>query len=192
MLPGTIQAENFDEGGASVAYFDTTPGNRGGAYRQTDVDIEATADAGGGWDIGWTRPGEWLQYTADVSRSGTYALELRVASASTGGTVRVEVDGADVTGTLVVPNTGGWQAWQTIRKDGIALQAGRHRIRLVFVGAGTNGHPRSEQRERSCAPAETIATVRLSRQCAPKTALAAPRAASAVVFERDRVVATSQ
>jgi len=138
-LPGTIEAENFDDGGQSVAYFDTTPGNRGGAYRQTDVDIEVTTDTGGGWDVGWTRPGEWLQYTADVGATGTYALELRVASASTGGTLRVEVDGVDVTGTLVVPNTGGWQAWQTIRKDGIVLQAGRCRIRLVFVAAGTNG-----------------------------------------------------
>jgi len=138
-LPGTIEAENFDEGGTGVAYFDTTPGNRGGAYRQTDVDIEATTDAGGGWDIGWTRAGEWLQYTADVSATGAYALELRVASASTGGTVRLEVDGVDVTGALVVPNTGGWQAWQTMRKEGIVLQAGRRRIRLVFVAAGTNG-----------------------------------------------------
>jgi len=38
-----------------------------------------------------------------------------------------------------VPNTGGWQSWQTIRTSGIALQAGRRRIRLVFVAAGTNG-----------------------------------------------------
>lgn len=139
MLPGTIEAENFDEGGASVAYFDTTPGNRGGGYRRTDVDIEGTTDSGGGWNIGWTRPGEWLQYTADVSTTGTYALELRVASASMGGTLRVEVDGVDVSGLLVVPNTGGWQAWQTIRKGGIVVQGGRHRIRLVFVGAGING-----------------------------------------------------
>ena len=138
-LPGTIQAENFDEGGASVAYFDTTPGNRGGAYRQTDVDIEATTDVGGGFDVGWIRAGEWLQYTADVSAAGTYALELRVASASTGGTLRMEVDGTDVTGPIVVPNTGGWQSWQTIRTSGIVLQAGRRRIRLVFVAAGTNG-----------------------------------------------------
>jgi hypothetical protein len=138
-LPGTIEAENFDEGGASVAYFDTTAGNRGGVYRQTDVDIEASTDAGGGWDVGWARAGEWLQYTADVGAAGTYALELRVASASTGGTLRVEIDGVDVTGTLVVPNTGGWQAWRTIRKDGIVLPAGRRAIRLVYVAAGTDG-----------------------------------------------------
>ena len=139
VLPGTIEAENFDEGGASVAYFDTTPGNRGGAYRQTDVDIEATTDVGSGSNIGWTRAGEWLQYTANVTANGSYAVELRVASASTGGTLRVEVDGVDVTGTLTMPNTGGWQSWTTIRKDGIALQSGLHRIRLVFLTAGTDG-----------------------------------------------------
>jgi hypothetical protein len=60
VVPGIIEAENFDEGGPSIAYVDMTPGNRGVAYRQTDVDIEATSDAGGGWDIGWTRAGEWL------------------------------------------------------------------------------------------------------------------------------------
>src|SRR5262249_41384068 len=138
-LPGTIEAENFDEGGASVAYFDTTPGNRGGAYRQTDVDIEACTDAGGGFDVGWVRSGEWLQYTTNVTASGPYAFELRVASLSTGGTLRIDVDGADVTGELTVPNTGGWQTWTTIRKDGIALQAGLHHVRLVFVKAGTKG-----------------------------------------------------
>jgi Carbohydrate binding module (family 6)/Calcineurin-like phosphoesterase len=138
-LPGTIEAENFDEGAASAAYVDVTVGNRGGAYRQTDVDIEGTTDAGGGWNIGWTRPGEWLQYTADVSATGTYALELRVASVGGAGRVRVEVDGVDVTGALVVPDTGGWQVWRTIRKEGVALQAGRRSIRLVFPGTGTSG-----------------------------------------------------
>ena len=139
VLPGIIQAEDFDDGGPSVAYFDTTSGNRGGAYRQTDVDIEATSDAGGGFDIGWARAGEWLQYTANVGATGTYALELRVASASAGGTVRVEVDGVDGTGPITIPNTGGWQVWTTIRKAGLVLQSGPHRIRLVFVSAGPEG-----------------------------------------------------
>jgi hypothetical protein len=136
---GTIEAENFDEGGPSVAYVDATAGNRGGAYRQTDVDIEATADTAVATTWGGRVPGEWLQYTVDVDATATYALELRVASPSTGGTLRVEVDGIDVTGTLTVPNTGAWQAWQTMRVEGIALQAGRHAVRLVFVDNGSNG-----------------------------------------------------
>src|SRR5499427_10120533 len=139
VLPGTIEAENFDDGGQSVAYYDTTPGNSGGVYRQTDVDLEATTDAGGGYDVAKTRAGEWLQYTVNVGATGTYALDLRVASLSTGGTVRVDVDGVDVTGPLTVPNTGDWQAWTTLHKDGLVLQAGQRSVRLVFVTAGTNG-----------------------------------------------------
>src|SRR5262252_3720937 len=139
VLPGTIEAENFDDGGQSVAYYDTTPGNTGGVYRDTDVDLEASADAGGGYDVAKIRAGEWLQYTANVSASGTYALDLRVASASTGGIVRVDVDGIDVTGLMTVPNTGGWQVWTTMHQDGITLQAGLHSVRLVFVTAATNG-----------------------------------------------------
>lgn len=139
VLPGTIEAENFDDAGSSIGYFDTSAGNRGGQYRQTDVDIEATSDIGAGYDVGWTRPGEWLQYTANVSATGTYAVELRVASVSSGGTMRVEVDGVDVTGPLTMPNTGGWQTWATVRKDGIVLQSGQRRIRLAFLTAGTDG-----------------------------------------------------
>ena len=59
-LPGTVQMENFDEGGSGVSYYDTTAGNTGGAYRNTDVDLAATTDAGGDYYVGWTRPGEWL------------------------------------------------------------------------------------------------------------------------------------
>ena len=51
-LPGTVQAENFDEGASGVAYVDTTAGNTGGQYRTTDVDIESTTDTGGGYNVG--------------------------------------------------------------------------------------------------------------------------------------------
>src|SRR5262249_40228283 len=43
-VPGTIQSENFDNGGEGHAYHDTSAGNEGGMYRQTDVDIAANAD----------------------------------------------------------------------------------------------------------------------------------------------------
>src|SRR5262249_41227386 len=113
-VPGTVEAEAFEGGGQAVAYFDTTRGNKGGAYRQTDVDIERSTDVGGGYDIGWARVGEWLQYTANVTASGSYSFEIRVASRSTGGQLRIDVDGADVTGPATVPNTGNWPAWDSI------------------------------------------------------------------------------
>ena len=52
-FPGTVIAENFNDGGEGVGYLDNTPGNEGGAYRQTDVDIQATSDIGGGYTLGF-------------------------------------------------------------------------------------------------------------------------------------------
>ena len=135
-VPGTIEAENFDDGGPGVGYSDTTPENSGSQYRSTGVDIEATADTGGGYNVGWMFAGEWLRYTVNVATAGIYDLEFRVASNGSGGTFHVEVDGADKTGPLSVPNTAGWQAWTTIRADGINLNAGVQQWRVVM---DTNG-----------------------------------------------------
>jgi len=134
-----VQAENFDEGGASIAYFDTTPGNAGNIYRATDVDLEASADVGGGYHVMKTRAGEWLKYTVNVAAAGIYPLGIRIANIGTGGTFHVEVDGVDKTGPIAVPDTGGWQSWQTLTTSGIAFAAGPHVIRLSFDSAGTSG-----------------------------------------------------
>ena len=138
-LPGTVQAENFDVGAAGSAYVDTTPQNSGGQYRATGVDIEATTDGGAGYNVGWAFAGEWLKYSVDVTAAGSYDLDVRVASAGAGGTFHVEANGADVTGPLLVPNTGGWQTWTTIRKTGVALGAGAQVLRLVLDGNGASG-----------------------------------------------------
>jgi hypothetical protein len=138
-LPGTIQAENFDEGASGVAYFDATSGNSGGQYRTTDVDIETTSDSGGGYDVGWMAPSEWLKYTVNVTTAGTYNLEFRVAASGSGGTFHLEVNGVDRTGPLVIPNTGGWQNWTTVTRTGVSLSAGTQAWRLVVDGAGPTG-----------------------------------------------------
>jgi subtilisin family serine protease len=140
VIPGQIEAENFDDGGEGVAYHDSTPGNLGGQYRQTDVDIQATSDVGGGYSIGYVTPGEWLIYSVSVSATGTYSLDLRLASLTGDGTFHVEVDGVNVTGSITMPNTGGWQIWQTVTRSGISLTAGPHRVRIAFDTAGAIGY----------------------------------------------------
>ncbi len=137
-LPGTIEVENFDKGGSGVAYNDTTSSNQGGQYRTTEaVDIEATSDTGGGYDIGWTAAGEWLNYTVNVATAGTYTIEARVAASGAGGTFHIEVNGVDKTGPMTIPNTGGWQTWTTISKSGVNLSAGPQIWRFVIDSAGT-------------------------------------------------------
>jgi len=135
-VPGTIEAERFNDGGAEVAYHDTTTGNSGNVFRATDVDLEPSSDTGGGYDIGWVDAGEWLNYSVNVTAAGTYALDVRVASVGAGGTFHVEVDHVDRTGPMVVPNTGGWQTWTTLTANGVSLPAGTHVLRLVIDKTG--------------------------------------------------------
>ena len=123
-IPGTVEAEDFDLGTNGDAYLDDSPGNVGGAYRAgTDVDLEPTADAGGGFNVGWLGSGEWLEYTVEVAAAGDYELYARVASLATGGAFHVELDGVDKTGVMTVPVTGGWQRWETISAT-VRLDAG--------------------------------------------------------------------
>ncbi|MGE5609374.1 MAG: carbohydrate-binding protein [Bacillota bacterium] len=138
-IPGYIQAENFDNGGEGVAYHDLTSGNDGTAYRNTGVDLQPTNDAGGGYHVSHTKAGEWIEYTIQVGATATYDIAARVASYSTGGNFHIEVDGANKTGTMIVPSTGSWQNWTTVRKTGVNLSAGTHVLRLSMDTA-PNGY----------------------------------------------------
>lgn len=133
-IPGTIEAEQFDEGGPGVAYYDTTPGNSGGVFRSTDVDIEPAS--GGGYNVGWIDAGEWLRYTVNVSSGGGYTMQARVASLGAGGRFHVEANGANVTGSLAIPDTGGWQNWTTVSAS-VQLGAGQQTLRIVIDTSGT-------------------------------------------------------
>lgn len=135
-IPGTIEAEDFDNGGEGTAFHDNDASNNGGQYRTSEgVDIEACSE--GGYSVGWTNAGEWLEYSVNVSAAGNYDIAVRVAGA-VGGTVRLEFDGVDKTGNLTVPNTGGWQSWQTVTATGVSLSAGSQIMRIYMNSGGYN------------------------------------------------------
>ena len=138
-LPGTIEAENYDLGGEGIAYHDTTAGNSTGAYRSDDVDIRVTTDSSGGYNVKSVRASEWLAYTVSIGTGGTYTLDVRVASSGTGGTIHFTVDGTNVTGSIALPDTGGWNTWQTVTKTGVVLPAGTHVLKLVVDANGASG-----------------------------------------------------
>jgi endonuclease/exonuclease/phosphatase family metal-dependent hydrolase len=135
-LPGTILAQDFDNGGEGVAYHDTTSGNVGGAYRPSDVDLEPSAD--GGNDVGWIAAGEWINYTVNVGTAGSYTAQLRVASPSGGGSLHLGFNGASgVWTTVSVPATGSWQAWTTVTVP-VTLAVGQQQMTLLFDTGGFN------------------------------------------------------
>lgn len=126
-----IEAESAD------AYSDTTSGSATGVYRDGSMDVEATGDAGGGWNVGYTEAGEWLEWQ-EIPLQGTVTMKARVASPLTGKRIRFVIDGVAGT-TVTVPNTGNWQTYQTINAGTFSFGAGTyHTVRLEMLDGGIN------------------------------------------------------
>ncbi len=122
-----LQAQDYDR------FFDDSEGNEGGDYRNDDVDIQATSDSDGDFNIGWVRAGEWLEYDI-ILASGTYDISVRVASEQT-GRIRISLDGDEMSVQSVennVPSTGAWQQWRTISLGTVTIaQANVLRIDML-------------------------------------------------------------
>ena len=139
-LPGErIDAIDYNHGGEGVAYHDIEVTNQGHSVRLSEgVDIQPTTDPGSGFNVGWVRTGEWLDYTIAATAAGNYDFSFRVAnSQAVGGTFHLLVDGVAVPGSVTVPGTGDFQKFQTITKIGVPLTAGQHVLRLAFDSGGS-------------------------------------------------------
>jgi len=132
-IPGTIEFEDFDNGGAGVAYTDATLGNTGGAYRQNEsVDIEAKN--GGGYDVSWINTGEWLEYSVNVNAIGKFTASIHYAASTGDNKAILYVDDINKSDTIVFSSTGNLQTWST--KDiNIQLNAGKHRVKFFIAKA---------------------------------------------------------
>ncbi|HEY1164071.1 MAG TPA: carbohydrate-binding protein [Chitinophaga sp.] len=136
-LPGKVEAEDFDTGGEGIAYHDASANNQGNQYRTTDgVDIEGCSE--GGYNIGYVASGEWLEYTVNVTQAGIYTIQARVATPYANKTFHVELDGQNISGTIAVPVTGGFQGWQTVSVNTPALTTGVKTLRIAMDAADLN------------------------------------------------------
>jgi hypothetical protein len=142
VIPGTIELEDFDEGGEGVAYHDLDPENqekKQPPYRDGGVDLEWREEASGKFNLGWTRPGEWLIYTVNVTQPGIYRIDMHVACKGPGGVFHIEFNGVDRTGPITVPDTGGWEHLKAFSHAGVKLTAGRQIMKVVMGAPGTSG-----------------------------------------------------
>jgi len=138
-IPGTLQAENYDTGGSGIAYSVNSINGSGNSYRSDAADLEPTPDAGGGYDLGWTSSGQWFRYTVNVASAGTYTVSFRVAApnAVTGAFHLSNSSGTNLSGSVDVPATGGWQTWTTVTKN-VTLPAGQQVLTLNEDSGGWN------------------------------------------------------
>jgi PKD repeat protein len=107
-------------------------------YRRRGTNTQTTTDVGGGLNVGWTDPGTWNEYLVNVSTTGSYTFNFRVASGVATGKFDILVDNVVVKTGVTVPNTGGWQTWVDMPITGIVLTAGQRLIKIKYSGTGTN------------------------------------------------------
>lgn len=134
---------DYDMGGNDIGYHDKvvanyhvssgsyTAWNLGWVYRNDGVDIEICTDENtNGFNLGFTEAGEWLQYTINVEASGTYHLNIRTASAGDQNKLSLYVNDLPVSKDIAIPNSGGWQSWQTTNVTDIYLSQGTNVLML--------------------------------------------------------------
>ncbi|XID90245.1 carbohydrate-binding protein [Paenibacillaceae bacterium WGS1546] len=115
-IPGKIEAEDWDA--------------------MNGIQTEPTSDAGGGLNVGWIHVGDWLDYNINVAAAGAYTVEYRVASNANTGQIQLR-SGQTTLATTAVPNTGGWQNWQTVTAN-VTLGAGLQTLRVYASGYDYN------------------------------------------------------
>ncbi|WKL49365.1 glycosyl hydrolase family 18 protein [Flavobacterium pectinovorum] len=103
------------------------------------IQTEATTDTGGGLNVGYADTGDWLAYyNVNFPTSGSYVIEYRVASAVSGGRLSSDLSAGTIQlGAVDVPNTGGWQNWQTITQT-VNVNAGTYNFGIYVQNTGFN------------------------------------------------------
>jgi hypothetical protein len=122
-----------------VGYSVSSTNGTANSYRSQGVDLEAASSPATGNDLGWSAAGQWFRYTVNVSTAGTYKVSFLVAAESAIGDAfhLSNSSGSNLSGSVAVPNTGGWQTWTTVTAN-VTLPAGQQTLTLSEDAAGWN------------------------------------------------------
>ena len=140
-LGGRIEGEDYAPGGPGVGYNDTNSGNTGNQYRTDDVDIGVSPQ--GGFNIGWTAAGEWLNYKVGRVYGGLYTITASLSSgAGNPGTIRVLIGPNSNALTEIATFTAertGWNAYSDYTLKNVPIPDGSNQImRIEFVDGALN------------------------------------------------------
>ncbi len=129
-IPGTIEAEDFDLGGEGLSYHDTDGINMAGDYRPEEgVDIYDRN--GDGFHIGNALPGEWYEYSLNVTDSGEYLVDVYLAAVQGGGKFSIQI-GEIESDTLYAATSYSWLDTKST-STAMNLKAGEHIMRFTVI-----------------------------------------------------------
>jgi hypothetical protein len=128
-IPGQVQAENYNKGGANVAYYDLDTENRGNKFRKDGVDIY---QPNMGLSIGYCQKGEWLKYTVNVAAEGEYEISANVAGENGTGSLVLYMDDEQI-GTEMANEGKGFSEYTVVSGGKAILKAGEHVLKLEIT-----------------------------------------------------------
>lgn len=130
----TINATPGSGGGGTVSAFSTIQAENYNAMQ--GVQTETCSE--GGLNVGYIHNNDWIKFSVNFG-SGVTGFSARVASNTTGGTIKLRLGSAGGTqiGTVNVGNTGGWQTWSTVTGSASGA-SGVQDLYLVFAGTTTD------------------------------------------------------
>lgn len=170
-IPGKIECEFYNEGGEGLAYHDSDSVNNGsgklnpanGTYlnefrMKEGVDISYTKSNNidnnpyskvpplmNQLYVGWTKPGEWINYTVRVEHTAVYNLGL-MYTANGDGAIAIDIDGKEIAKDIKVVSTHddrdtvAWRQWHHWNKadslTSFKIEKGLHVLTLKVVGNG--------------------------------------------------------
>ena len=145
-VPGVIEAENFDTGADGIAFHDsdTKREGDGASYRSNGGGVDVVK-MNGGYGIGYTAAGEWMEYTVNVKEAGLYSFDVYASSGAENSTISFDLsDGNSLTalaGPINIPciETGNWDNYRTVHGRFVTeLKEGSQVIRVTINNAGCN------------------------------------------------------
>lgn len=146
IIPGVIEAEDFDVGGEGVAFHDSDNVDEGAVgYRSDNGGLDITT-GNNGYVIGYTAVNEWMKYTIQVVQGGNYSFEATVSSGISGSKFIMHLtDEKGVSrqiATVNVPQTGN-NSWDTYRVvsgtvGGGVIEPGQYVLKITIKGASCN------------------------------------------------------
>ena len=128
-IPGKVQAENYNKGGADKAYMDLSKGNEGGKLRKDDVDIY---QPNMGIAVGHCQKTEWLKYTVKVEADGDYEISANVAGENGTGSFVLYMDDKRI-GDEMKNEGKGLDAYTIVNGGKATLKAGEHELKLEIT-----------------------------------------------------------
>lgn len=146
-IPGTIEAENYDEGGHNKSFYDADRDNQGKAYRQDEVDIvgfDCSDDANTKdcktYAIGYTNEDEWLEYTVNVAADAKYDITANVATPFETAGLQLFIDDKPITESITGLKTDEekFDVYKEMELGSVELKKGTYVLKLLITGTYLN------------------------------------------------------